>query len=64
MFVDQVTADVVCITRHDPASRETVVLAAFTAFQYPDPFKNVTDNGINVSGNVDHVILEASLSHK
>ncbi|KAG8263282.1 4-alpha-glucanotransferase activity protein [Homalodisca vitripennis] len=60
VFVDQVTEDVVCVTRHSATSRETVVLVAFTGF-HPD--KNVVGRGVTVSGNVDYIILEASLAH-
>uniref|UniRef100_A0A1B6F753 Glycogen debranching enzyme n=1 Tax=Cuerna arida TaxID=1464854 RepID=A0A1B6F753_9HEMI len=63
VFVDQVTEDVVCVTRHSATSRETVVLVAFTAFQHPHSDKNVVGRGVTVSGNVDYIILEASLAH-
>lgn len=64
VFVDQVDKDIVCVTRHCAATRETVVLISFTAFQHPSDDKTGTGKGVTVSGIVESVIMEASLSHK
>ncbi|XP_033222328.1 glycogen debranching enzyme isoform X2 [Belonocnema kinseyi] len=67
VFVDQMDADVVAVTRHSPSTHESVVLVAFTAFKHPDP--NASDlrrhvKPLRVEGVVEEIILEASFSHK
>ncbi|KAJ0180195.1 hypothetical protein K1T71_004786 [Dendrolimus kikuchii] len=37
VYVDQMDGDVVAVTRHEPRSRRSVVLVAFTAFTAPEP---------------------------
>ncbi|XP_075221320.1 glycogen debranching enzyme isoform X2 [Lycorma delicatula] len=63
VFVDQVDKDIVCITRHCEATRETVVLIAFTAFQHPTDDHVAVGKGVTVSGTVESIIIEAGLSH-
>lgn len=64
VFVDQVDTDIVCVTRHCATTRETVVLISFTAFQHPSGDKTGIGKGVTVSGIVESIIMEASLSHK
>jgi glycogen debranching enzyme len=65
VYVDQVDADIVAVTRHCPETHQSVVLVAYTAFSYPDPYyKRDYVKPIRVEGTVDEVILEATLIHK
>ncbi|XP_034241741.1 glycogen debranching enzyme isoform X2 [Thrips palmi] len=64
VFVDQMDADVVAVTRHNPSTHQSVILVAYTAFHLPDPY--FSRNGmkpLTVEGTVDEVILETSLTH-
>ncbi|RZF42594.1 hypothetical protein LSTR_LSTR001389 [Laodelphax striatellus] len=63
VFVDQVDTDIVCRTRHSEATRETVVLITYTAFKHPTAGASAVGKGVTVSGEVEYVIKEASLSH-
>ncbi|KAK3767183.1 hypothetical protein RRG08_018054 [Elysia crispata] len=62
VFVDQVDANTVSITRHKPQTHESVVLIARTAFQHPD---NPTEQGyirpIVIQGHIDNIILEGKM---
>ena len=66
VYVDQMTPDVVAVTRHCPVTHQSIVLVAHTAFRHPD------DNSANqgyikplvLDGRVEEVILEAHLVHK
>jgi glycogen debranching enzyme len=62
VFVDQVDANTVSVTRHKPQSHESVVLVARTSFSHPD---NPDDQGyirpITVQGIVQEVILEGKI---
>ncbi|XP_072940329.1 glycogen debranching enzyme isoform X2 [Epargyreus clarus] len=65
VYVDQMDADVVAVTRHEPRSRRSVILVAFTAFSPPDP----TSAGRHVKplrfeGQLEEIILEASIRHQ
>ncbi|XP_049783705.1 glycogen debranching enzyme isoform X1 [Schistocerca cancellata] len=65
VFVDQMDADIVAVTRHCPATHQSVVLVAHTAFRHPDTyFSRGFVKPLRVEGTVDEVILEASLFHK
>ncbi|XP_065332419.1 glycogen debranching enzyme isoform X2 [Cloeon dipterum] len=65
VFVDQVDSDVVAVTRHCPATHQSVVLVACTAFKQPEPFyKRTHTRPLRVEGTVDEVIFEASLCHR
>ncbi|XP_053603151.1 glycogen debranching enzyme isoform X2 [Plodia interpunctella] len=64
VYVDQMDADVVAVTRHNPKSRKSVILVAFTAFNAPDP----ADNGryvkpLKFEGELEEILFEADLTH-
>lgn len=66
VYVDQMDADIVAVTRHNPESHETVVLVAFTAFHHPDV--NAANyqrsiKALEVEGTLDEIIFEATLTH-
>ncbi len=65
VFVDQMTADVVAVTRHCPVSHQSVVLVAHTAFTKPD---HGADQGplrdLVVEGCLQEVLFEAHVAHK
>ncbi|XP_069703236.1 glycogen debranching enzyme isoform X2 [Periplaneta americana] len=65
VFVDQMDADIVAVTRHCPETHQSVVLVAYTAFSHPDPyFKRDYVKPLRVEGVVDEVILEATLVNR
>lgn len=57
IFVDQVNADVVAVTRHNPSSHQSVLLIAHTCF---GTFKWTPDNcrPISVADNIDAILFE------
>ena len=60
MYVDQVTPDIVTVTRHNPVNHQSYVLCAHTAFGHPDNLW--TPDGIKplrVQGTVAEVVFEA-----
>lgn len=62
--MDQMDADVVAVTRHNPSTHQSVILVAYTAFHLPDPYFH--RNGmkpLTVEGTVDEVILETNITH-
>lgn len=63
VFVDQIDSDIVCVTRHNGKTLETVVLISYTSFSTPSR-QNGLGKGITVNGHVQNVILEASLEYK
>ena len=63
MYVDQITADVVAVTRHCPITHQSVILVAHTAFGHPSgPCVDIKP--LVLDGLVDKVILETYLTHK
>lgn len=60
VYVDQVDSDIVCVTRHNSQTHETVVLMAYTSFSMPY-FQNGFGKGISVNGKVDSILIEASM---
>ncbi|KAJ8732396.1 hypothetical protein PYW07_014995 [Mythimna separata] len=65
VYVDQMDADVVAVTRHEPRSRQSVILVAFTAFSAPDPGaapRHVPP--LRFEGQLQDILLEACLRHK
>nr|CAD7601350.1 unnamed protein product [Timema genevievae] len=65
VFVDQVDADIVAVTRHCPGTHQSVILVAYTAFTHPDPdYRKDYVKPLRVEGTVDEVILEATLKHR
>ncbi|XP_050428887.1 glycogen debranching enzyme isoform X2 [Adelges cooleyi] len=70
VFVDQVDTDIVCVTRHNSKTHETVVLMSYTAFtkNTSSPFLPLPQNGlgkgITVDGQVKSVIIEACVQNK
>lgn len=63
IFVDQIDTDIVCVTRHNGKTHESVVLMSYTSFSTPS-YQNGLGKGITVSGKVDSVIFEAFLEYK
>ena len=71
IYVDQVTEEIVAVTRHCPSSHQSVILMAHTAFNHPEHWAVPTvDNPhthyhhvppLTVPGVVTEVILEARL---
>nr|XP_018912835.1 PREDICTED: glycogen debranching enzyme [Bemisia tabaci] len=64
VFVDQVDTDIVCVTRHNDITHETVILVSYTAFHPPSSVASGIGKGVTVSGHGESVILEATLSHR
>ena len=72
--MDQVTEEIVAVTRHSPSTHESVILMAHTAFSHPPPWAVPTQSNPNthfehvppltVPGKVNEVILEARLVRK
>lgn len=65
VYVDQMNPDIVAVTRHSPATHQSVILVAHTAFGYPN--KNASPTSVRplrFEGNLDEIILEAGLVHK
>ncbi|KRT82522.1 hypothetical protein AMK59_4835 [Oryctes borbonicus] len=66
VYVDQMDADIVAVTRHNPETDESVVLVAFTAFSHPDinaAHYQRSIRPLEVEGHLDEIILEAAMSH-
>ncbi|XP_068630910.1 glycogen debranching enzyme isoform X2 [Battus philenor] len=64
VYVDQMDADVIAVTRHEPRSRKSVILVAFTAFNSPDPsFGGRYVKPLRFEGQLDEIILEANIRH-
>ncbi|XP_050533845.1 glycogen debranching enzyme isoform X3 [Daktulosphaira vitifoliae] len=67
VFVDQVDSDIVCVTRQNSKTHETVVLMSYTAFTknqsspYLPLHKNGLGKGITVDGQVNKILIEAIL---
>lgn len=61
VFVDQMDADVVAVTRHDPVSRRSVVLVAFTCFGPPAGPR--APRPLRFEGDLEEIVLEACLRH-
>ncbi|BFY99964.1 hypothetical protein BsWGS_03004 [Bradybaena similaris] len=64
VYVDQVDANTVSVTRHRPQTHESVLLIARTSFSHPG---NADDQGyirpITIQGNIDEIILEGKIKH-
>ncbi|CAK1603726.1 unnamed protein product [Parnassius mnemosyne] len=64
VYVDQMDADVIAVTRHEPRSRKSVILVAFTAFNAPDPsFGGRYVKPLRFEGQLDEIIFEANMRH-
>uniref|UniRef100_G3PNW0 Glycogen debranching enzyme n=2 Tax=Gasterosteus aculeatus aculeatus TaxID=481459 RepID=G3PNW0_GASAC len=60
VFVDQVDADIVAVTRHCPSTHQSVVVVCRTAFQ--DPKTHQYDTNVPpmfIPGKIEEVVLEA-----
>lgn len=64
VFVDQIDSDIVCVTRHNPATLDCVVLISYTAFHSPDDHHCGAGKSIQVGGIVQSIILESFLTHE
>ena len=62
VYVDQVTPDIVTVTRHNPVTHQSYVLCAHTAFGHPASLRTPRDiRPLRVQGTVAEVVLEARL---
>lgn len=66
VYVDQITPDVVAVTRHCPVTHQSIVLVAHTAFGHPPDAaeKGCYIKPLVLEGSIEEVILEAQLTHK
>lgn len=62
VYVDQVDSNIVCVTRHNSKTHETVVLMAYTSFSTPS-LENGYGKGITVNGKIENILIEASLEN-
>ena len=60
VFVDQLNRDVVCVTRHSPLDRRSVLLAAHTAF-FPGNTLPADGLKVEVEGRLTKILLEARM---
>lgn len=68
VYVDQIDADVVAVTRHAPRERQSVIVVAFTAFSAP-PLAPATAAArrlppLRFEGRLVEIVLEAELKHR
>lgn len=63
VYVDQIDTDIVCVTRHNGNTHETVVLMSYTSFSTPS-YQNGLGKGITVNGKVENILIDASLEYK
>lgn len=58
VFVDQVTANVVSVTRHNPEKHQSVIMFAHTAFSHPHSMHSGHIPTFTIPGRLDEIILE------
>ena len=56
--MDQVTEHVVTVTRHNPVTHQSIVLAAYTSFVPPSNIHNDFVRPLKVQGSLDEIIFE------
>jgi len=63
--VDQMSEDIVAVTRHNPINHETVILVSFTAFHQPgcDVPARPDVRNLRVEGQLAEIVLEARFLH-
>lgn len=62
VYVDQRDADTVAITRHCPATHQSVIMIARTAFRMPSkPNESSYAKPLKLQGTIDEIILEGRL---
>ena len=74
VYVDQVTEEIVAVTRHSPSTHQSVILMAHTAYNHPQSWAIPTLSNpytrfehvppLTVPGKVTEVVLEARLVKK
>ena len=65
VYVDQMTADVVAVTRHNPETHQSIVLVAHTAFKHPgDHAQQGYIRPLVLDGQLSEVVLESFIVHK
>ncbi|XP_014244226.1 glycogen debranching enzyme [Cimex lectularius] len=64
VFVDQIDKDIVCVTRFNPNTLDSVVLVAYTAFKWPNNYQTGEGKGVTVQAVPHSLIFEAFLKHK
>ena len=72
--MDQVTEEIVAVTRHSPSTHQSVILMAHTAFSHPQHWAIPTQSNphtnfhhvppLTVPGQVSEIVLEARLVKK
>ena len=61
LYVDQVTNDVIFITRHNPVTRQAVILVAHSAFS-DNAHSMAPIPPLRIWGTLEKIALEASIS--
>ena len=56
--MDQVTEDVVTVTRHNPVSHETIILVAYTAFRPSGLESQAYVRPLRVQGELQAILFE------
>ena len=64
IFVDQVDANVVAITRFNPLTHESIVLVARTCFNYQDPKITGFIRNIEIAGEIKNILFEGRMAGK
>jgi len=65
IYVDQISPDIVAVTRHSPVTHQSIIMIAHTAFKQPkDHFIKEMIKPLEVNGCIEEVVLEAQLLHK
>lgn len=64
VFVDQLTRDIVAVTRYNPHTMESVILVSYTVFSTPDPAASGSGHGITIPGMAHSVLLQTRLVYK
>lgn len=64
VYVDQMDADVVAVTRHEPRSRRSVIAVAFTAFRPPAAAARRAPPPLRFEGQLEQILIETGLRIK
>uniref|UniRef100_A0A915IDV4 4-alpha-glucanotransferase n=1 Tax=Romanomermis culicivorax TaxID=13658 RepID=A0A915IDV4_ROMCU len=63
IYVDKMTDDVIAVTRHNPKTRQSVVIVASTCFspQRISADRAIYPKPLHIAGSVDEILLEAKM---